>query len=298
MARFHINEKGEPGMCRATKRCPYGDLEKDHYPSATKAREAYEEDQATFSPNPALPPLKEALVIQKPRIYSEATGVSVEYDSYGPPGWDGCECPEDDYCRCSVYEGLRVESVDMDATLSYATGIPKDQLPESLKSIGRKHGLDSPDGYDVYATNGYYGEEYSVSYANRGGLQQDLDRWHARHCVDARDPAALYLASKGHDPRKMDGLKLMKKHLKSQVPATTLQKAKHMKSSRLNYTDILKPPASLQSAKASAAELDVKAPVRGVVLKTTSGYQLIDGVEEYRKGAASTSASGIFIILE
>lgn len=48
--RYHVNSKGEAGVCRAKKTCPFGDLESDHYSSPEEARQAYEQEmaQATF----------------------------------------------------------------------------------------------------------------------------------------------------------------------------------------------------------------------------------------------------------
>lgn len=43
MSRFHVNPStGEIGQCRATKSCPFGDLETDHYPSVVEAQAGYE----------------------------------------------------------------------------------------------------------------------------------------------------------------------------------------------------------------------------------------------------------------
>lgn len=42
MAKFHLNYKGEPGVCSAKVNCPFGG-EQDHFPSAQAARDAYEE---------------------------------------------------------------------------------------------------------------------------------------------------------------------------------------------------------------------------------------------------------------
>src|SRR5690606_16781883 len=42
MAKYHIDPAGNPGLCRATKRCPFGDLTQDHYESEPMARKAYE----------------------------------------------------------------------------------------------------------------------------------------------------------------------------------------------------------------------------------------------------------------
>src|SRR5579875_3211223 len=41
MARYHINEQGNPGLCKATVRCPFGDAS-EHYSTPEQAREAYE----------------------------------------------------------------------------------------------------------------------------------------------------------------------------------------------------------------------------------------------------------------
>lgn len=42
MTKFHVNAKGEPGVCKALVSCPFGDLEADHYDSKEGARKAYE----------------------------------------------------------------------------------------------------------------------------------------------------------------------------------------------------------------------------------------------------------------
>lgn len=42
MARYHLTEAGDPGVCRATQgRCPYGGS-REHYSSAAEARESFE----------------------------------------------------------------------------------------------------------------------------------------------------------------------------------------------------------------------------------------------------------------
>lgn len=39
---YHINLQGEPGVCKATQVCPFGDFETQHYTTAEQARAAYE----------------------------------------------------------------------------------------------------------------------------------------------------------------------------------------------------------------------------------------------------------------
>lgn len=48
MGKFHVNKTtGRVALCRAQKRCPFGDLEQDHYASRQEALEVYEAMMAT-----------------------------------------------------------------------------------------------------------------------------------------------------------------------------------------------------------------------------------------------------------
>jgi hypothetical protein len=47
MARYHLNpQTGDPGICRAKKNCPFGDMKSEHYDSKRSARAAYESQMA------------------------------------------------------------------------------------------------------------------------------------------------------------------------------------------------------------------------------------------------------------
>ena len=47
MAKYHINpHSGNPGVCRAQRNCPFGDLATEHYSTEFAAREAYENAEA------------------------------------------------------------------------------------------------------------------------------------------------------------------------------------------------------------------------------------------------------------
>jgi hypothetical protein len=48
MRRYHINNQGNVGVCRARVACPYGDMEKDHFSSRADAREAFENGQVNL----------------------------------------------------------------------------------------------------------------------------------------------------------------------------------------------------------------------------------------------------------
>lgn len=62
MAKYHINGKGEPGLCRAKQKCPFSDLTEDHYASKQEARLAYEQRRSPASPPAALS--KEKLAVE------------------------------------------------------------------------------------------------------------------------------------------------------------------------------------------------------------------------------------------
>jgi hypothetical protein len=43
MPRYHINpETGNPGVCHAKTKCPFGDIQSEHFDSKDEARSAYE----------------------------------------------------------------------------------------------------------------------------------------------------------------------------------------------------------------------------------------------------------------
>ena len=72
--QYHVNDKGEPGICRTVKgKCPFG--AKNHYPTANAAREAYEKSQPTLlSSRPVLSPgelFNESKTTSDPRIWNE-----------------------------------------------------------------------------------------------------------------------------------------------------------------------------------------------------------------------------------
>jgi hypothetical protein len=53
MARYHINYKGNPGICHAKNKCPFGDIKTEHYSSKDEAQEAFEKSQSVGTlPNP------------------------------------------------------------------------------------------------------------------------------------------------------------------------------------------------------------------------------------------------------
>jgi hypothetical protein len=52
MTRYHINAKGEPGVCHAKRKCPFGG-EDQHYPSQAAARRGFEKSMEGGETTPA-----------------------------------------------------------------------------------------------------------------------------------------------------------------------------------------------------------------------------------------------------
>ncbi len=82
MAKFHLNEQGDPGRCRAWKgKCPFGSNE-EHYDSLEAARKAYEARAASFTPIPHKTVEKAFLNIplaEEARIYRILREEGIEY---------------------------------------------------------------------------------------------------------------------------------------------------------------------------------------------------------------------------
>ncbi len=62
MVSYHINPKtGNPGICRATKFCPFGSMEGEHFASKAEARAFYEGEMGSLSDFRKRFPLKSPL---------------------------------------------------------------------------------------------------------------------------------------------------------------------------------------------------------------------------------------------
>ena len=94
MAKYHINGKGEAGLCRARKSCPFGDLTEDHYSSAEEARQAFEDSmrafEGTVAPASLSPEAFKALPPDTQRLVMAAVGRVLkeeEWDEQGKELW-------------------------------------------------------------------------------------------------------------------------------------------------------------------------------------------------------------------
>lgn len=84
MPKYHLNKKGEPGVCQAMVACPFGDLDSDHFPSVEEARAAYEAKQASFTaPHARWKPGKK---LRTADLKGLPSGSVVQWPSYSSSG--------------------------------------------------------------------------------------------------------------------------------------------------------------------------------------------------------------------
>jgi hypothetical protein len=239
------------------------------------------------------------------RAYPYGADLDVDYDSYGAPGGQ-CECPEDDYCRCNVYEGLRIDpdvKPNMENVLSYATGIPHSELPESLLTLGRELELDTHDGYEVFGEAGYYGQEYRIEFANVPKVHKELRDRFDKNAIDRNDIPRSYLAGIGIDVRGKDPVRGFKEFLKKENAGIELEKLKKVKkvtSTRLNLSSIEVPnPEHYKGVEPRKPESPIEgtSKVVGIVLKEGGKYKLLDGYHRLKYARGGSIKTGRFIVL-
>lgn len=109
MSKFHINWKGEPGICKAKSgNCPLGDAE-DHFATKNEARDAYEAAHSSF-----------AATVQNPRVSYPICDRCEDYT-------DGTDCPLGDDCPVAE-DAADIEAENREAARLDAA----DQLPSSF----------------------------------------------------------------------------------------------------------------------------------------------------------------------
>jgi hypothetical protein len=80
VAKYHINYKGDVGLCKAKHSCPFGDMEDDHFSTPEAARSAYEEAHVIFND----PAVKAANTLSSSALVDaakEERALNGEYDS-------------------------------------------------------------------------------------------------------------------------------------------------------------------------------------------------------------------------
>lgn len=178
MSKFHINpENGEPGPCRAMVKCPFGDLEKDHYDTADDARRAYE------------------------KVQEGTPWHSVSKDGDGAGG-DRPLPPngltkEEAVAYHDLYQeyGL-VLSQEFDHSSIYsAPSMPLEAMAEEIDRLANKAGL--PDS--LVPRSRHFNQVFTYATTGAAQLEEEFERQYPKPSLEVRPTAEekTYLRSRG-----------------------------------------------------------------------------------------------------
>lgn len=319
MEKFHINNEGNPGVCRAQNNCRFGDLESDHYSTREDAQQAYEEKLKTLNtPKPIAksaktkatrkPIILEPSELKNVRTPDAKDYVEVEYDFYECTGTTCESDPSEGICRDAAYENIQITGFEDNGFHNYvkaSLGLPYDKdLPEDFKEILEKY-KDPIDDFEIYTVGGYYGEEYEVVPSAR--LQKDIKNYYYNrpNAVDM-NKVLPYIRGKGTETTGLTPIEAIKKQLKEEngrilkdaeeADAFKIEKIKTSKITRGSRkqtqlaSDDPKEPKKIDGVDSLT--------VAGVVFQNKAGeYRLVDGYHRTAYLDKHQRQSGVYIIL-
>lgn len=303
MTKFHINPTtGNANKCSATKQCPFGDLDADHYATKDEAARAYESKMAAslfsapnvFGPPILTPPTKMRLEDPKTKATYD---VDYDYDDYG---CNGCD---EDICRCSSYSGLHVTAWGTDeGVYGYARsrlGLPlSEKLPQDLIDDLRPYENFETiaDDFEIWGDSDYYGEVAVVEPSPTLNRIISDFYYNQPNAVD-KEGLLPYLRSQGFDTTGKRPLQALREALKQEhrsLPAniSAVKGYRVMKVKEKFITKESKREAAGKKDPTPATPVPVTGQgkaIAGVLLrKSATDYVLLDG---YRR-AADFEANG------
>lgn len=246
-------------------------------------------------------PLREPILAYS---YLSLSGVDYDYDSTHCASPD---CGEDgDMCRDTVYEGIRVEDkpIDTRQVLASVFSTAEKNIPDELVRIGEEElNLNSPDAYDAYTENGYYGEEPQVDFAEPGAVNKRLKEYFYT-LPDAKDDQGIlpYVRGKGHDTTGLAPVDALKKSLREErngkLPVA-VEKAAQVSRGAVRFDKIKVSQKKHYDTTAPKVPNSPKGAdkILGVVLKKGEDFILIDGHQRLKHARLLNPKSGTFLIL-
>jgi hypothetical protein len=322
MAKFHVNpETGRASQCGASFKCPFGDLEDDHYATAAEARKSFERKMASEAEaEEAARKAKTAKRLGDPIIHPKVkqwspgtriySGLDYDYDrSYDHP-------EDEDICRCGVINNVEIKGWgdDGEGLAEYAKehlGLDRNEpLPDELKKDLTPFvtNFNSSD-YEAEISPGYYGEEFS-------GIKvpDELKEVLAKHYYaqpDAGGPENIltYLRGKGYETTGERPLEAIKGALQAENNGRLIAKVaktRKWRTAAINLSSITLPSESQQAAgekdpRPLSSPYGKNSPtgeIAGVVLQRSDGtYELLDGYHRMGSLKAEGKRKKKYIIL-
>lgn len=301
MAKFHVNpETGVASQCSATFKCPFGDLEDDHYSTAAAARKSFEGKMSALAEAvedarkaKAAKRLGDPILLKPVNQTSYKALYYLDYDyesSYNHP-------PEEDICRCGVIDEVKINGWgdNGEDLANYARdriGLKADApLPEELYKELKPFidNFDSTD-YEPIISGGYYGEELDDVELPKE-LDAILDNYFYNQ-PNAEGPEGVlsYLRGKGYDTTGERPLEAIKGALQAENNGrlvSKVAKAKKWRAGEISLDRIKLPSESQRKAGENdprpltnpyPGKAATSSKVAGVVIDSGNGnYELIDG---------------------
>lgn len=303
MAKFHINPStGNANKCSATKQCPFGDLDADHYATKEEATRAYESKMAaslfsaptTFGPPILLAPSKMCDDNLKTNV---TYGVDYDYDDYS------CQGCDEDICRCRTFSGLKLVGwAEPDGVYAYARSrlglpiaeeFPKD-LADKLKPYEDFESI--ADDFRLYTEDDYYGEIVVVEPSPILDTIFSDYLYSQPNAVDS-EGVLPYLRTQGFDTTGLKPIQAIEAALKQQHKelAELLQGVKGYRVAKVEERFIKRDPKRMAEGRkdprptVAYPTAGQSKPIAGVLLRESdSEYILLDGF----KRAAEFEAQG------
>lgn len=292
MARYHINpQTGDPGVCKAMVKCPYGDLDKDHYDSKEAARKAYEKVQergkkALKTPRP--PILLEPSPYREPLFWDTSfstleDATDIEFVDYY----------SDDYSDFTT--------VDPEKAVELVVGIPRADWPEGLARTVAAHRDEWADVANWDFELGFY-EGDSPTLTPPRSLEAKLQEWYYSqpNAVDYQG-VLEHVREKGFDTSGLTPVEAVKKMLREEngmvlknvERATSVRRAPvdfhRISYAKTHYDRILEQEPQPVSPRSQ--------PVLGVVKYHPSHYRMLDGHHRFKWARTRNETSGDFLVL-
>lgn len=321
MAKYHVNpETGRASQCGATFRCPFGDLESDHYATAADARKSFEQKMASEAEalenarkEKAAKRLGDPIILPTVKRFPYGNyvyGLDVDYDThYSHPA-------DEDICRCGVIEDVQIKGWDNDGEglADYAKdrlGLDHNEpLSEELKKELAPFVTNfNSYEYEPVISGGYYGEEFSGVIPPKELLEVLDNHYYAQEDAGGPEDILTYLRGKGYATAGERPLEAIKGSLQAENNGrlvAKVAKARKWRTAAINLSSISLPSESQKVAgekdpRPLSSPYGKSSPtgeIAGVVIQKSDGtYELVDGYHRMGNLKAEGKRKKKYIIL-
>lgn len=308
MTKYHVSPKtGKVAECGATVRpCRYANYNSIEEAAASIVDNGVTPQHIEGITKPAIILPKSSLI--EPRVLStSALSYEYDYDFYGDDGSGYYSLGEDDYYSTpepySVYDGLRLETVDAEGTVRGILGI-RDRnapLPDGLQTIVDENDWNDKYKWEISAENDYYGE--SVVVTPPENMLPKLQEWFWKQ-ENASDVEGVldYVRSKGTETKGLTPVDAIKKQLSEENEGRhnrRVENATKVSTAKVNFNRIIVPhQRRLNDIDARpATNYEGQEDFAGVLIKEGNRYRLADGYHRLKHFKGTTRKTGKYIIL-